>query len=50
MTIYPSFYLHPVVDSDQIGAVVVDVIPQRARDLRVDGQEDGDLDKGDQVE
>ena len=43
-------YLHPCVDSDKVGAVIVDKVSERACNLRIDGQEGGDLDEGDQVE
>jgi hypothetical protein len=44
-----QIYLHPCVNSDKIGAVVIDEISERACNLWIDGQEGGDLDEGDQV-
>ena len=43
------YYLHPCVDSDKVGAVIVDKVSERTCNLRIDGQEGGDLDEGDQV-
>ena len=48
--INPRPHLHPGVDSDQVLTVAVDEVSEWASHLGVDGQEDGDLHEGDQVQ
>ena len=50
LMINPRPHLHPGVDSDQVLTVAVDEVSEWASHLGVDGQEDGDLHEGDQVQ
>ena len=43
-------YLHPGVDSDEVGGVLLDVVPERAGDVVGDVEEHGEPHEGLQVE